>query len=82
MNLQRAKKQLYQFCEGHGLGRSRKKKKRRRRRRMALNIAQAYAYPSTSKHILALGIAYHLSYTASSNLHERILEYLAMEYPY
>jgi hypothetical protein len=77
MNLQRAKEQSYQFCEGQGLGR---KKKRRRRR--ASNIAHTYPYPSTSKHILALGIAYHLSYTASSNLHERILEYLAMEYPY
>jgi hypothetical protein len=80
MNLQRAKEQSYQFCEGHGLGR--KKKKKRRRRRRASNIAHAYPYPSTSKHILALDIAYHLSYTASSNLHERILEYLAMEYPY
>jgi hypothetical protein len=67
MNLQRAKKQLYQFCEGHGLGRRKKRKMR-----MTLNIAHAYLYPSTSKHILALDIAYHLSYTASSNLHERI----------
>jgi hypothetical protein len=40
-----------------------------------------YPHPATSKHILAMGIAYHLSDTASSNLHERILEYLAMEYP-
>jgi hypothetical protein len=50
--------------------------------RRALNIACAHSYSATSKHILAMGIAYRLSYTASSNLHERILEYLAMEYPY
>jgi hypothetical protein len=37
-----------------------------------IKYAHAYPYPSTSKHILALDIAYHLSYTASSNLHERI----------
>ncbi len=50
--------------------------------RRALNIAYAHSHLTISKHILAMGIAYHLSYTASSNLHERILEYLAMEYPY
>jgi hypothetical protein len=71
MNLQRAKKQLHQFCERHVLV-----------ERRTLYIASADSYPATSRHILAMGIAYHLSYTASSNLHERILEYLAMEYPY
>jgi hypothetical protein len=71
MNLQRAKKQLHPFCERHMLV-----------ERRALNIACAHSYSAASKHILAMGIAYRLSYTASSNLHERILEYLAMEYPY
>jgi hypothetical protein len=71
MNLQRAKKQLHPFCERHMLV-----------ERRALNIACAHSYPAASKHILAMGIAYRLSYTASSNLHERILEHLAMEYPY
>ena len=71
MNLQKAKRQLYQFCEGRVLV-----------ERRALNIACAHSYLATSRDILAMGIAYHLSYTASNNLHERILEYLAMEYPY
>ncbi len=55
-----------------------KGKRRKRRRKEDMHIS----YPATSKHILVMGKAYHLSYTASSNLHERILEYLTMEYLY
>jgi hypothetical protein len=75
MNLQRAKSNHINSVKGTGWGEG-------GRRRRAFNIAYAYPYPSSSKHILAWDIAFHLSYTASSNLHERILEYLATEYPY
>jgi len=38
MNLQRAKKQLYQSCDRHGLRGKRKRRKRRKRRRICTFI--------------------------------------------
>jgi hypothetical protein len=72
MNLQRAEKQLYQFYEEIYTT----------TRKESINITYSYPYPVSSRHILAMGIAYHLSYSTSSTLHERTLEYLAMGYLY
>ena len=70
MNLQRAKKQLYINSLRHIWVAE------------VLSNTHIQSISSITKRILALDIFCHLSYNSSSNLHERTLEYLAMEYRY